>query len=301
MKNFELDEDSIAKLIDRPIAFQSSFARVAGSVTAGLFLSQAFYWTKIKIERMKETDGWFYKTAKEWEEETTLSRREQETARKRLGQLGIIDEKKVGIPRKLYFRINRTRLIELLLNKEKEGRTYKNGGFVQTGFDKSANPFSTKPPRFSRDHSRDYHKKIKISSPQENGDPIGDDFEKEELFTLKNPEPTPGTRVSRQRKPGKPSGSTQEFIAFYSKKFSDKFLKPPRIIWGKDGDLVKQLLNTYSLEDLKRYVTAFLYTDDDDFIKNSGFTIGVFSTQVNKFIVSEVPQPKKSGHDRLVM
>jgi hypothetical protein len=65
-------------------------------------LSQAVYWNK----RTGVHNGWFWKTQDEWTDETGLSRREQETARKTLKSLGIIEEKKEGIPARLYFRVN---------------------------------------------------------------------------------------------------------------------------------------------------------------------------------------------------
>jgi len=105
---------------DRPIAFHVSFARITGSVNAALFLSQAYYWAN----RTSDPDGWFYKTQEEWTAETYLSRREQEQARKILRQLGIVEEKLVGVPARLYYRINHQRTLELLEN------------------DKSACPFS---------------------------------------------------------------------------------------------------------------------------------------------------------------
>jgi hypothetical protein len=89
-------------LLDRPIAFHRIFATLAGSATAGLMLSQAFYWSR----RTKDSGGWFYKTQAEWEEETALGRSEQETARKRLRRTSFWQEKRCGLPAKLYFRID---------------------------------------------------------------------------------------------------------------------------------------------------------------------------------------------------
>ncbi|MBT9160236.1 MAG: hypothetical protein DDT26_01511 [Dehalococcoidia bacterium] len=88
--------------LDKPIAFHRSFSEVSGSVCAGIFLSQCVYWSK----RTNDPDGWFYKSQSEWTEETTLSRREQESSRKRLKELGIIEEKKEGLPCRIYFRVN---------------------------------------------------------------------------------------------------------------------------------------------------------------------------------------------------
>lgn len=76
----------LRKLLARPIAFHPALARLAGRVTAGLFLSQLLYW----CERSSHEDGWVYKDANEWEEETTLSEDEQRGARKVLEKLGFI-------------------------------------------------------------------------------------------------------------------------------------------------------------------------------------------------------------------
>ncbi|MBJ6911615.1 hypothetical protein JG661_20320, partial [Vibrio cholerae] len=64
-----------------------------------MFLSQSLYWS-----RRTNESGWFYKTQEEWEEETGLSRREQDSARKRLKSLGIIEEKKQGVPCRVFYK-----------------------------------------------------------------------------------------------------------------------------------------------------------------------------------------------------
>lgn len=97
---------SIEGLLDRPIAFQRVFVSLGAGVTGALLLSQAVYWSRRSTLR----GGWFYKTREEWEEETGLTRREQEGARKKLRDLGVLEEKKQGIPCKTYYRINTERL-----------------------------------------------------------------------------------------------------------------------------------------------------------------------------------------------
>lgn len=103
-------EALVDKLLDRVIAFHRIFATIGGGATEGLFLSQAYYWSK----RTKNAEGWFYKTQEEWHEETALTRREQETARRSLVQKGILEEQRKGIPSKLFYRINKQRLYELI-------------------------------------------------------------------------------------------------------------------------------------------------------------------------------------------
>ncbi len=100
----------LTSLLTRPIAFHRIFATIGGGACCGLFLSQAFYWT----QRTKDPDGWFYKSQVEWEEETALTRYEQENVRRELKSRGLIEEKKEGIPCRLFYRINKDSLLQAL-------------------------------------------------------------------------------------------------------------------------------------------------------------------------------------------
>jgi hypothetical protein len=89
-------------LSERVVAFQRIFVRITGTINAALFLSQAMYWSG----KSKSKTDWFYKTHSEWEEETGLTRCEQDNARKILRLKGILEEKKEGLPCKLWFKVN---------------------------------------------------------------------------------------------------------------------------------------------------------------------------------------------------
>jgi hypothetical protein len=92
----------IFQILAPPIAFHRCLVPVAGSVNAALMLSQALYWTS----KTKDPQGWFYKSGVDWEEETALSRSEQEIARKLLRNSGFWQEKLRGVPATLYFRVD---------------------------------------------------------------------------------------------------------------------------------------------------------------------------------------------------
>lgn len=92
MPNSMLGPASIAHLLDRPIAYQRAFVDLGAGITGAVFLSQAVYWSK----RTDDDDGWFWKTQEEWAEETGLSRAEQEGARGKLRQIGILVERRRG-------------------------------------------------------------------------------------------------------------------------------------------------------------------------------------------------------------
>ena len=69
---------NILTVLDRPIAFQRAFVKLTDSINAALMLSQAVYWSS----RTGDPGGWFWKTQSQWEDETGLTRREQDGARK---------------------------------------------------------------------------------------------------------------------------------------------------------------------------------------------------------------------------
>ncbi|MFS1538035.1 MAG: hypothetical protein ACL7BU_04375 [Candidatus Phlomobacter fragariae] len=98
----------LTQTLDRPIAFQRVFVRLGIGITGALLLSQLIYWHN----RTKK--AWFYKTRTEIEDETGLTRTEQETARKRLVKIGVLEEKLMSTPAKMHFRINDIVLQEAL-------------------------------------------------------------------------------------------------------------------------------------------------------------------------------------------
>ena len=120
-----------AILVDRPVAYHPHLAKAVGSVTAGLFLSQLLYWS----DKGSEPEGWIWKTQEDWREEIGLSRREQETARKHLVSLDVLEEQRRSIPAKLYYRINFDALTRLLEQ--------------QTRMAESANQECTKAPNWN--------------------------------------------------------------------------------------------------------------------------------------------------------
>lgn len=105
---------SLIQLLDRPIAYNPAFAKLrAGKVRSGpvaaVFLSQMVYWHN------RMDGGWMYKTQADIEAETSLTRDEQETARKRLIALGVLEEDRRGVPATMHYRVDAARLEALLL------------------------------------------------------------------------------------------------------------------------------------------------------------------------------------------
>lgn len=115
-----------AALGSRIVAYSVRYAQLAGgSVTAGVFLAQLIYWA----DKGADPDGWIYKTQPDWTDETGLSRSEQEIARRKLRDAGVLEEWRRGVPARLYYRVDWDGLIAALAalpgsaDKNAESRT----------------------------------------------------------------------------------------------------------------------------------------------------------------------------------
>jgi len=93
--------DIAAIIGDRPIAYHPLLARAIKSVAAAIFLGQLLYW-----QGKGKYGDWTYKSQDEIYEETGLGRSSQETARRKLKAIGILDEKLAGVPATMHYRVD---------------------------------------------------------------------------------------------------------------------------------------------------------------------------------------------------
>lgn len=84
--------------------------------------------------------------------------------------------------------------------------------------------------------------------------------------------------------------NTLEATSFFYESYQQKFNAPYIPSFGKDGALVKNILNKISFEDYKLRVATF-FTLNDSFLDKAGYTIGVFNNYVNKI----TPKPVTRG------
>ena len=94
--------DLLLEIFDIPVSFHRCLVPVTGGITSALMLSQAI-WTMQALDPTAE--GWFIRSQDEWTEETGLSRWEQETARRALRRAGLLEERRFGMPARLWFRV----------------------------------------------------------------------------------------------------------------------------------------------------------------------------------------------------
>lgn len=88
------------------LAFHPRLVEMTGGVTSALMLSQSLYWTKVLASQRDPRGGWFWKTREDWRSETSLTRHEQDGARAKLAGLGFWQERRVGMPARLWYRVD---------------------------------------------------------------------------------------------------------------------------------------------------------------------------------------------------
>jgi len=97
-------------LPNRTVGYSPDLARAVGGATIGLFLSQLLFLS----DKGANPDGWVYKSEAEMGRETGLTKREQQTARRKLLSLGVIQIVRRGFKFTYHFRIVWERLYKVI-------------------------------------------------------------------------------------------------------------------------------------------------------------------------------------------
>lgn len=92
------------------VSYHPLLVTATGSVKAALFLSHAIAWSSYLAKKRPDREGWFYLRSADWQEGTGLSAREQVTARNTLKSMGILSEKRVGVPAQNWYKLDLDRL-----------------------------------------------------------------------------------------------------------------------------------------------------------------------------------------------
>lgn len=90
----EKHPDLVMRLFDRPIPFQRIFVAITGKVTAALMLSWAMQLTE---DGEADAEGWLSRTTEDWTNDTGLSKDEQATAKRRLLDLELFEDKRFRV------------------------------------------------------------------------------------------------------------------------------------------------------------------------------------------------------------
>lgn len=146
---------AIKELLKRPIAYHGILAKAFRSVPAAVMVSQALYWQDKATAAGNE---WFYITAEEWYDQTGVTPESQHTARKMLKAFGFWEEKRIGIPARMHYRIDLDALVAVIYryletgnplsgdnrNKKREFTRTSSGKFRQLDTVKNRNSYKNK-------------------------------------------------------------------------------------------------------------------------------------------------------------
>jgi hypothetical protein len=97
-------------LPNRTVGYSPDLARIVGGATIGLFLSQLLYLS----DKGHNPEGWVYKSEAEMGKETGLSKREQQTARRKLLALGVITIMRGGWKNTYHFKVLWEKLYQVI-------------------------------------------------------------------------------------------------------------------------------------------------------------------------------------------
>jgi hypothetical protein len=97
-------------LPNRVVGYSPDLARAVGGATIGLFLSQLLFLS----DKGVNPDGWIYKSEAEMGQETGLSKREQQTARRKLLSLGVIVIMRGGWKNTYHFKVIWEKLYQVI-------------------------------------------------------------------------------------------------------------------------------------------------------------------------------------------
>jgi hypothetical protein len=96
------------------VVYYPRLAQMVDSPKAALMLGHSLYFTRKMLQSQPERDGWFYMAKDEWFKATGLTKREQATARDVLKSVGLLAEKRLGMPARIWYRLNLEKLAYLL-------------------------------------------------------------------------------------------------------------------------------------------------------------------------------------------
>jgi hypothetical protein len=97
-------------LPNRVVGYSPDLARIVGGATTGLFLSQLLFLS----DKGHHPEGWVYKSEQEMGTETGLTKREQQTARRKLLSLGVITIMRGGWKNTYHFKVIWEKLYQVI-------------------------------------------------------------------------------------------------------------------------------------------------------------------------------------------
>jgi hypothetical protein len=136
---------------EKPVVLYPQLAKALGGMEEAIFFQQLYYWADKGSDK-----EWIYKTKTEWEEETTLTRRQQDRIRKKLENMGVIEtqlKKAKGVPT-IHYRIDFGIVQKVLMEKHKRDYSISTKGtnpsYTENTTENTTERGGDKPPTTSK-------------------------------------------------------------------------------------------------------------------------------------------------------
>jgi hypothetical protein len=134
-------------LPNRVVGYSPDLARIVGGATVGLFLSQLLFLS----DKGANPEGWVYKSEQEMGKETGLTKREQQTARRKLLSLGVIAIMRGGWKNTYHFKVIWEKLYQVIAGiQQTQNVSTEKSESVQTVPTEPAQNVSTQPPKWQQ-------------------------------------------------------------------------------------------------------------------------------------------------------
>jgi hypothetical protein len=137
-------------LPNRVIAYSPDLARIVGGATIGLFLSQLLFLS----DKGHNPDGWVYKSEQDMGKETGLTKREQQTARRKLLSLGVIAIMRGGWKNTYHFKVMWEKLYQVIAGVQRtQNVSTEKSEPIQTVPTEPVQTVPTQPPEWQQNVS----------------------------------------------------------------------------------------------------------------------------------------------------
>jgi hypothetical protein len=160
-------------LPNRTVGYSPDLARIVGGATIGLFLNQLLFLS----DKGANIDGWVYKSEAEMGRETGLTKREQQTARRKLLALGVIAIMRGGFRNTYHFKVLWERLyqvIEKSLSSQTAPSQWRQNGATekteraQTVPTEPVQNVATQPPEWQQNVSTQWRQNVAAHNRENN-------------------------------------------------------------------------------------------------------------------------------------
>lgn len=288
--------------------FDSGLAKKFGKKEA-IFIAYILAWQKIS------KTGWVFRTQKEISENTTLSRYQQESARRKLKLVGVLSELRTGQPSRLYYKIDESQLEKYFSEKLEEKKTvgaenYQNERNSQSrmretrNLEKSPTDNNIKP---EEDEKSSVTNNITNNIDENSNFHLDPSPEKKSSSLIISEEKSKNIEEKAEisniinHLKSKKKNQIYEIFLIYSKHYYSRYKSYPAFTSKLAGQIKYLFSSIRDIEKTERMIEAFI-NDESSFLCMRFHDFGLLISNINKYLVlSQNPEIAKIYSDEYIL